>query len=195
MNIHNPALAEQLARVRAARARMGVSTCKPVIAYQRPKDGVQAPIQAPVSPREVVKSAREWALERKRRKKAEQEQLKKLADQLALVAARRQANSQIRVIIYATAKHFDIPAKDIMADSRMPKYVVPRQVAMYLAKTLTLRSLPAIGKQFRRDHTTVLHAVRKIEGLLAKGDPVVTLAVAAIRDAFNGGDPENYWGA
>jgi chromosomal replication initiator protein len=47
--------------------------------------------------------------------------------------------------------------------------VRPRQVAMYLAKTLTLRSLPEIGRRFGgRDHTTVLHAVRKIEGLVAK---------------------------
>jgi chromosomal replication initiator protein len=45
--------------------------------------------------------------------------------------------------------------------------VRPRQVAMYLAKTLTLRSLPEIGRRFGgRDHTTVLHAVRKIEGLI-----------------------------
>ncbi|MFZ3335664.1 MAG: helix-turn-helix domain-containing protein, partial [Xanthobacteraceae bacterium] len=44
--------------------------------------------------------------------------------------------------------------------------VRPRQVAMYLAKVLTLRSLPEIGRRFGgRDHTTVLHAVRKIENL------------------------------
>ncbi|HTP90451.1 MAG TPA: helix-turn-helix domain-containing protein, partial [Xanthobacteraceae bacterium] len=44
--------------------------------------------------------------------------------------------------------------------------VRPRQVAMYLAKVLTLRSLPEIGRRFGgRDHTTVLHAVRKIEAL------------------------------
>jgi chromosomal replication initiator protein len=45
--------------------------------------------------------------------------------------------------------------------------VKPRQVAMFLAKMLTLRSLPEIGRRFGgRDHTTVLHAVRKIEALL-----------------------------
>jgi chromosomal replication initiator protein len=45
--------------------------------------------------------------------------------------------------------------------------VRPRQVAMYLAKVLTLRSLPEIGRRFGgRDHTTVLHAVRKIEALV-----------------------------
>jgi chromosomal replication initiator protein len=47
--------------------------------------------------------------------------------------------------------------------------VRPRQVAMYRAKTMTLRSLPEIGRRFGgRDHTTVLHAVRKIEGLVGK---------------------------
>jgi len=45
----------------------------------------------------------------------------------------------------------------------------PTKVAMYLAKTLTLRSLPEIGRRFGgRDHTTVLHAVRKIESLVSK---------------------------
>ena len=44
----------------------------------------------------------------------------------------------------------------------------PRQVAMYLAKTLTSLSYPEIGRQFGgRDHTTVMHAVRSIEGLVA----------------------------
>jgi chromosomal replication initiator protein len=47
--------------------------------------------------------------------------------------------------------------------------VRPRQIAMYLAKSLTLRSLPEIGRRFGgRDHTTVLHAVRKIEGMVGK---------------------------
>ncbi|KAF0124227.1 MAG: dnaA, partial [Methylocystaceae bacterium] len=47
--------------------------------------------------------------------------------------------------------------------------VRPRQIAMYLSKVLTLRSLPEIGRRFGgRDHTTVLHAVRKIEELAAK---------------------------
>ena len=43
----------------------------------------------------------------------------------------------------------------------------PRQIAMYLSKLLTPRSLPEIGRRFGgRDHTTVLHAVRKITGLV-----------------------------
>ena len=42
----------------------------------------------------------------------------------------------------------------------------PRQIAMYLAKQLTSRSLPEIGRKFDRDHTTVMHAVRKVEELI-----------------------------
>ncbi len=55
---------------------------------------------------------------------------------------------------------------DILSSRRTATVVKPRQVAMYLSKALTLRSLPEIGRRFGgRDHTTVLHAVRKIEGL------------------------------
>ncbi|MFV2092005.1 MAG: helix-turn-helix domain-containing protein, partial [Hyphomicrobiales bacterium] len=59
--------------------------------------------------------------------------------------------------------------------------VYPRQVGMYLAKTLTSRSLPEIGRKFGgRDHTTVLHAVRKIERLLGE-DPTTRYAVETLR--------------
>ena len=55
---------------------------------------------------------------------------------------------------------------DLLSSRRTANVVRPRQVAMYLAKILTLRSLPEIGRRFGgRDHTTVLHAVRKIESL------------------------------
>jgi len=54
----------------------------------------------------------------------------------------------------------------LLSSRRTANVVRPRQVAMYLAKILTLRSLPEIGRRFGgRDHTTVLHAVRKIESL------------------------------
>jgi chromosomal replication initiator protein len=52
---------------------------------------------------------------------------------------------------------------------------------MYLAKTLTLRSLPEIGRRFGgRDHTTVLHAVRKIEGLVS-GDKVLAEEIEVLK--------------
>ena len=65
------------------------------------------------------------------------------------------------------ASHYSVTRADILSSRRTATVVKPRQVAMFLAKTLTLRSLPEIGRRFGgRDHTTVLHAVRKIEGLL-----------------------------
>ncbi|BBF92094.1 chromosomal replication initiator protein DnaA [Blastochloris tepida] len=71
---------------------------------------------------------------------------------------------RIEDIIRLVAEHSGISKQDILSSRRTANVVLPRQVAMYLAKTLTLRSLPEIGRRFGgRDHTTVLHAVRKIE--------------------------------
>jgi chromosomal replication initiator protein len=67
------------------------------------------------------------------------------------------------------ASHYNISRADILSSRRTANVVRPRQIAMYLSKVLTLRSLPEIGRRFGgRDHTTVLHAVRKIEELSAK---------------------------
>jgi chromosomal replication initiator protein len=64
------------------------------------------------------------------------------------------------------AEHFNIKLADMHSERRARAVARPRQVAMYLAKQLTTRSLPEIGRKFgNRDHTTVMHAVRKIEEL------------------------------
>jgi chromosomal replication initiator protein len=64
------------------------------------------------------------------------------------------------------AEHFNIRLGEMTSDRRARAVARPRQVAMYLAKQLTTRSLPEIGRKFGgRDHTTVMHAVRKIEEL------------------------------
>lgn len=66
------------------------------------------------------------------------------------------------------AEHFNIRVSDMHSARRARQVARPRQVAMYLAKQLTPRSLPEIGRKFGgRDHTTVIHAVRKIEELSA----------------------------
>ena len=66
------------------------------------------------------------------------------------------------------AEHFNIRVADMHSARRARAVARPRQVAMYLAKQLTARSLPEIGRKFGgRDHTTVMHAVRKIEELRA----------------------------
>ena len=64
------------------------------------------------------------------------------------------------------AEHYGLKQSDLLCERRTRAVARPRHVAMYLAKTLTTRSYPDIGRRFGgRDHTTVLHAVRRIEAL------------------------------
>src|SRR5207253_5701330 len=66
------------------------------------------------------------------------------------------------------AEHFNIKRAEMTSSRRARAVARPRQVAMYLSKQLTSRSLPEIGRKFGgRDHTTVIHAVKKIEELSA----------------------------
>lgn len=68
----------------------------------------------------------------------------------------------------ATSEHFGLKQVDLISERRNRSIARPRQAAMWLAKQLTTRSLPDIGRRFGgRDHTTVLHAVRRIEALRA----------------------------
>jgi chromosomal replication initiator protein len=69
-------------------------------------------------------------------------------------------------IIRKVADHYNIRMTDILSPKRARAVARPRQVGMFLAKTLTSKSLPEIGRRFGgRDHTTVIHAVKKIEEL------------------------------
>jgi len=78
-----------------------------------------------------------------------------------------QRKIKIEDIQRIVARHYNVSRSDLLSSRRTANVVRPRQVAMYLAKTMTLRSLPEIGRRFGgRDHTTVLHAVRKIEHLV-----------------------------
>ena len=64
------------------------------------------------------------------------------------------------------ASYYNIKIDDLISSRRIRTFARPRQVAMYLTKKLTTRSLPEIGRKFGgRDHTTVIHAVKKIEEL------------------------------
>ncbi|MBV8592717.1 MAG: chromosomal replication initiator protein DnaA [Caulobacteraceae bacterium] len=68
----------------------------------------------------------------------------------------------------ATAEHFGMKQADLISERRTRAVARPRQAGMWLAKQLTTRSLPDIGRRFGgRDHTTVIHAVRRIEELRA----------------------------
>ena len=74
---------------------------------------------------------------------------------------------KIEDILRIISRHFGVSKSDLISQRRHRSVVWPRQIGMYLAKQLTARSLPEIGRRFGgRDHTTVLHAIRKIEGEL-----------------------------
>lgn len=65
------------------------------------------------------------------------------------------------------AEHYNVRLSDMIGPKRLRTIARPRQVAMYLSKTLTTRSLPEIGRRFGgRDHTTIMHGIRKIEELM-----------------------------
>ncbi|MBN9033185.1 MAG: chromosomal replication initiator protein DnaA [Rhizobiales bacterium] len=76
---------------------------------------------------------------------------------------------RIEDIQRVVARHYNVSRQELVSNRRTRVIVKPRQIAMYLSKTLTPRSFPEIGRRFGgRDHTTVLHAVRKIEDLIEK---------------------------
>ena len=67
------------------------------------------------------------------------------------------------------AEHYNIRITDMHSPRRSRSVARPRQIAMYLSKKLTTKSLPEIGRKFTgRDHTTVIHAIKKIEELMSK---------------------------
>ena len=78
-------------------------------------------------------------------------------------AQRRVTIDEIQKLV---SQHFELKPLDLVSARRSRAVARPRQIAMYLAKRLTTRSLPEIGRKFGgRDHSTVIHAVRKIEEL------------------------------
>ena len=80
----------------------------------------------------------------------------------------RSSNRRITIdeIQSKVANYFNIKVDDLISSKRIRSFARPRQIAMYLAKKLTSRSLPEIGRKFGgRDHTTVIHAVKKVDQL------------------------------
>ena len=85
------------------------------------------------------------------------------ADLIAIREPRPPGPPTIDMIQRAVARHFNVTRHDMLSERRTADIVLPRQIAMYLCKALTLRSMPEVGRRFGgRDHTTVLHAIRKI---------------------------------
>ncbi|MDR6755036.1 chromosomal replication initiator protein [Mycoplana sp. BE70] len=102
-----------------------------------------------------------------------------------LVAAGEPRRVRIEDIQRVVAKHYNVSRQELVSSRRTRVVVMPRQIAMYLSKTLTPRSFPEIGRRFGgRDHTTVLHAVRKIEDLIA-GDTKLSHEIELLKRLIN----------
>lgn len=142
------------------------------------------------------------AEEERRRKNAERE-IKTLRDELATREDReddewlrsRVWSKVTKDIIRAVAKAYGVMRMDILstqrtrggADYRVGRNVImPRQVAMYLSKTITNYSYLELGRQYGKDHTTILHAVRKITAMM-EADPDFRAKVEELRAALNTG--------
>jgi chromosomal replication initiator protein len=99
-----------------------------------------------------------------------------MAERAVRDLARPQDPKRVKIedIQRVVARQYNVSRADLLSSRRTANVIRPRQIAMYLAKALTLRSLPEIGRRFGgRDHTTVLHAVRKIETLASSDAALV----------------------
>ncbi|MEQ1769333.1 MAG: chromosomal replication initiator protein DnaA [Devosia sp.] len=98
-----------------------------------------------------------------------------------LVRAREARRVRIEDILRIVSRHYKVPRNELLSSRRSRDVVRPRQIAMYLAKSLTSRSLPEIGRRFGgRDHTTVLHSVRKVEQMM-KDDVDLTQEIELLK--------------
>ena len=98
----------------------------------------------------------------------------------------RERRVMIDEIQRRVAEHFNVRLAEMTSARRARAFARPRQVAMYLSKQLTSRSLPEIGRKFGgRDHTTVMHAVRRIEEL-KDTDPVLAEDIELLRRMLQG---------
>lgn len=77
-------------------------------------------------------------------------------------------SAPIQTIKNHVAKTHKVPMRQLEGRRHHPRLVTPRHVAMYLAAKLTGASYPSLGREFDRDHTTVMHAVKKIERRISK---------------------------
>ncbi len=98
-----------------------------------------------------------------------------------LVRSQEARRVRIEDILRIVSRHYKVPRNDLLSSRRSRDVVRPRQIAMYLAKSLTSRSLPEIGRRFGgRDHTTVLHSVRKVEQMM-KDDTELTQEIELLK--------------
>jgi chromosomal replication initiator protein len=95
---------------------------------------------------------------------------KAVEEVLAATGQPTSRQTDLQAIMKRVAAAFAVTEKELLAPSRLRTVLVARQVAIYLARGLTGLSLPRIAAAFGRDHTTVLHACRKVEEAMASDE-------------------------
>ena len=107
-------------------------------------------------------------------------------DSLSDVLRSSERRVTVEEIQRRVAEQYNVRLSDLIGPKRLRTVARPRQVAMYLSKTLTSRSLPDIGRRFGgRDHTTILHGIRKIEEL-RDADPQLNEEIEILRRQLQG---------
>lgn len=91
----------------------------------------------------------------------------------------------INAIKRVVCKHFGISHNDMVSPRRDHKVQRPRMVAMYLARVFTPHGLPSLGRSFHRDHSSVLHSIRKMEGMVKANDDPITRDVAYLTEVLS----------
>lgn len=105
-----------------------------------------------------------------------------VASSLLSVSKARPKHLSAKQIIERTARHFQMPVEELMGAKRDKDIVVPRQIAMYLLRNELKLSFPKIAKELgRKDHTTAIHSVNKIDKEI-RTDSSMRLAVSEIRE-------------
>ncbi len=105
-----------------------------------------------------------------------------IASSLLGAAQTRPKHISARQIIERTARHFQIPVEDILGPKRDKDIVVPRQIAMYMLRSELHLSFPKIARELgRKDHTTAIHSIEKIEKE-SRIDADIRAAITQIKD-------------
>lgn len=144
------------------------------------KDEVEAVEAAPDLSPEEEETKEGWADRQKRIHALPKPFWFSIVDEIAPNEPRRPHIEQIQRVV---AEHYGVTRDDILSARRTANVVIPRHVAMFLCREMTLKSLPEICRRTgNRDHTVGLYAHRKIKSLIER-DAVVAAAVATIKAA------------
>ncbi len=101
---------------------------------------------------------------------ADKDEVMQIARDALKLEERKDLVITIDQIMSEVTSYYDLEKNDLTSKSRQSSITLPRQIAMYLARNLTNLSLVSIGQSFDRDHTTVMHAIDKIESKLKNDD-------------------------